>query len=277
MATEQLTLYSAKVPPAAQPPVPSLTVYADLSLRTARKQPMREVELALHEAKAGYTRFEVDLSNKPEWYAPQVNPASKVPAIAFGGPQVSPDQPSPDSTKLAESLVLVEFVADLYPTSAILPRDPVQRAKARFFIDAVSTRFLPAYMGPLARGQPWEPFWDALEAVQRLLPADKTYAVGDDFTAADIAIAPFLARMEVWMRHDIGAYKAGEGIKAAEYFFEGARFKRLVTYFDAIKARESFKSTFDAEYIKKTYTARFAPLRAKLQAERDAAATPTAA
>ncbi|KAJ7056103.1 hypothetical protein C8F01DRAFT_1156823 [Mycena amicta] len=246
--TEQLTLYSAKICPFAQ-----------------------RVELALYEAKAGYNRFEVDLSNKPEWYAPQVNPASKVPAIAFGGPQVSPDQPSPDSVKIAESLVLVEFVADLYPASTILPSDPVKRAQARFFVDAVSTRLLPAYMGPLGRGQPFEPFWNALEAIQKLLPEDKTFAVGDDFTAADIAIAPFLARMEVWMKNDIGAYKPGEGIKAAEYFFEGERFKRFVKYFDAIKARDSFKATFDADYIKKTYTARFEPIRAKLQAEAAAA------
>ncbi|KAF7292038.1 Glutathione S-transferase [Mycena indigotica] len=237
------------------------------------------VELALQEAKAGYNRFEVDLSNKPEWYAAKINPESKarfsflpVPAIAFGGPQVSPDLPSPDSAKLAESLVLVEFVADLYPASTLLPRDPVQRAKVRFFIEEVSNRFLPAYMGPLARGQPWEPLWNALDVIQRLLPDDKTYAVGDDFTAADIAIAPFLARLEVMLRHDIGAYPAGEGTKAAEYFFDGGRFTKLLRYYDAIKARESLKNTFDAEYIRTKYTARFIPIRAKLQAEREAAA-----
>lgn len=37
-----------------------------------------QVELALAEAKADYKRFDVDLQNKPEWYAPKVNPASKV-------------------------------------------------------------------------------------------------------------------------------------------------------------------------------------------------------
>ncbi|KAJ7148101.1 glutathione S-transferase [Mycena crocata] len=240
---EQLTLYTAKICPFAH-----------------------RVELALAEAKVGFNRFEIDLSNKPEWYAPKVNPASKVPAIAFGGPQVSPDLPSPDSVKIAESLILVEFVADLYPDSPILPKDPVQRAKVRFFIDAVSNKFLPAYMGPVARGQPFEPFWDALDALQALLPADKTFAVGDEFTAADIAIAPFLARMEVWLKNDIGAFKEGEGKKAAAYFFEGQRFARLVKYFEAIKARESFKSTFDADYIKEKYSVRFAPLREQVQA-----------
>lgn len=37
-----------------------------------------KAELALKESKLPYTRFEIDLKNKPEWYAPQVNPVSKV-------------------------------------------------------------------------------------------------------------------------------------------------------------------------------------------------------
>ncbi|KAJ7677208.1 glutathione S-transferase [Mycena rosella] len=240
---EQITLYTAKICPFAH-----------------------RVELALAESKLGYNRFEIDLSKKPEWYAPKVNPASKVPAIAYGGPQVPPDQPSPDSTKLAESLILVEFVADLAPAAALLPADPVQRAQARFFIDTVSTKFLPAYMGPLARGESFEPFWAALDSLQALLPADKPFVVGDQYTAADIAITPFLARMEVSLKNDIGAYKAGEGTKAAEYFFESGRFARLVKYFDALKARESFKATFDADYIKEKYGARFAVIREQVQA-----------
>jgi len=52
---EQITLYTAKICPFAH-----------------------RVELALEEAKAGFTSYEIDLKNKPEWYAPQVNPASKV-------------------------------------------------------------------------------------------------------------------------------------------------------------------------------------------------------
>ena len=37
-----------------------------------------KVEIALAEVGANFTSFEVDLQNKPVWYAPQVNPASKV-------------------------------------------------------------------------------------------------------------------------------------------------------------------------------------------------------
>ncbi|KAJ7107348.1 hypothetical protein C8R44DRAFT_885371 [Mycena epipterygia] len=190
---------------------------AQITLYTAEIFPFsHRAELALEEAKVSYNRFEIDLNNKLEWYAPKVNPASKVPAFAYGGPQVSPDLPSPDSDKIAESLILVEFVADLYPEATLLPKDPVLRAKARFFIDTVSTKFLPAYMGPL-----------------NLLSADRPYVLGEEYTAADIAITSFLARLEVALKNDIGAYKEGEGVKAAEYFFSGGRFKRLVKYFEA--------------------------------------------
>ena len=30
------------------------------------------------EAKADFTRYEIDLKNKPEWYLPKVNPVGKV-------------------------------------------------------------------------------------------------------------------------------------------------------------------------------------------------------
>ncbi|KAJ7107327.1 hypothetical protein C8R44DRAFT_321127 [Mycena epipterygia] len=230
------------------------------------------VELALAEAKVDYIRLEIDLKNKPEWYASKVNPAGAVPAIAYGGPKVPAGPPSPESAKIAESLVLVEFVADLYPEAGILPKDPLLRAKARFFIDTVSTKVVPAFMKSMITGQSFEPLWDSFQALQDLLSADKPYALGDVYSAADMTIAPFLARLEVFLKNDIGAYKVGEGPKAAEYFFSGVRFKRLVKYFEDVIARETFKVTFDEEYNKAIFPERFAPLREKAQA----AATATA-
>lgn len=37
-----------------------------------------QVELALGEAGINYTRFEVDLDNKPQWYSLKINPAKTV-------------------------------------------------------------------------------------------------------------------------------------------------------------------------------------------------------
>jgi hypothetical protein len=37
-----------------------------------------QTEIALAEVGAPFKRYEIDLGNKPEWYAPKVNRASKV-------------------------------------------------------------------------------------------------------------------------------------------------------------------------------------------------------
>ncbi|EJD05527.1 glutathione S-transferase [Fomitiporia mediterranea MF3/22] len=237
--SEQITLYTAKICPYAQ-----------------------RAEIALAEAGVDYTRYEIDLQNKPGWYAPKVNPASKVPAISYGGPKVAPEQPSPDSVKIAESLVLLEFFADLFPGSKLLPKDPVLRARARFFIDAVSTKLTPGWAAFVIRGESPEAFFSGAEAIQALLPDDKKFAVADDFTIADAAIAPFLGRAFVALKNDIGTYAPGEGKKALEVL-NSPRFSKLLNYFKRIEARESFKSTFDEEHIKEKFGKRFAETRAK--------------
>ena len=54
----------------------------------------------------------------------------------------------------------------------------------------------------------------------------RTFAVSDDFTIADAAIAPFLARLKVALKNDIGAYKKGEGKKTRE-MYHSDRFAKL--------------------------------------------------
>ncbi|KAI0654862.1 hypothetical protein C8Q70DRAFT_463241 [Cubamyces menziesii] len=232
---ESITLYSAKICPYAQ-----------------------RVEIALAEAKAQFKRYEIDLQNKPEWYAPKVNPASKVPAIAYGGPDVPPDQPSPESVKIAESLVLVEFVADLFPESGILPKDPVTRAKARFFIEGVSSKLIPAWYAYFLRNAPVEDFYNALKYVQSLLP-EEGFAVGE-FSIADIAIAPFLARTRVSLLNEIGKYPEGDGKKVWAHITSGD-FARIAKYSEDLFARESFKATFDEAYVTEAFKKRFAGVR----------------
>ncbi|PIL28232.1 transporter [Ganoderma sinense ZZ0214-1] len=238
--SQQITLYSAKICPFAH-----------------------RAEIALAEAKAPFTRYEIDLSNKPQWYAPKVNAASKVPAMTYGGPAVPADQPSPESTKLAESLVLVEFVGDLFPSSGIVPADPVKRAQARFFIEGVSSKLLPAYFALQMKGAPPADFYAALEYLQALLPraeeGEGAFAV-DEYSMADIAITPFLARARMSFDNDLGAWEKGEGPKMWETVTSG-RFARLAKYIDDLFARESFKATWDEEYVLTGFKKHFAELR----------------
>ncbi|KAJ1309967.1 hypothetical protein OPQ81_006725 [Rhizoctonia solani] len=221
--TETLTLYSSEVCPFAQ--------------RTV---------IALQEAKADYTKYEIDLSNKPEWYAPKINPASKVPAIAYGGPKVDPANPSPESVKLAESLVLLEFIADLYPNSGLLSTNPVERAQARFIIDVFSTKVLPANLALVWKGESPEPLYDALLAFQDQLKLHaKPFLGGDKINIADAAVAPFLIRLEAHLKKDVGGFVVrGDGSNIYNELFKSERFENFSKYVHALLGRETIKKSF---------------------------------
>lgn len=83
------------------------------------------------------------------------------------------------------------------------------------------------------------------EALQALLPADKPFALGDTFTVADVSVAPFLARLEVALTNDAGAYDVGEGPRLYKVLKEDPKYARFWKYFQDLKARPSYKATFD--------------------------------
>ncbi|KZT63357.1 hypothetical protein DAEQUDRAFT_147094 [Daedalea quercina L-15889] len=219
------------------------------------------VQLALEEANAEYTAYEINLYDMPSWFKLEVNPAGKVPAIAYGGSQTLPDVPQPDSVKLAESLVLVEFVADLYPDSGLLPQCPVLRAKARFFVNAVCSELLSAWDDFFRHGHSMDAFLLQLERVQGLMPPDGGFAIGP-FSTADAVIAPWLGRMHIALENEVGGYPVGEGKKALEELAL-PRFARLRRYWEGVRTRSSFRNTFDEEYVTKAYKVHYGNLRQK--------------
>lgn len=140
----------------------------------------------------------------------------------------------------------MEFVADLYPSAGLLPADPVLRAKARFFVDAISTKFVPGWYDFAMRGTGTsEGLFKGVEALQSLLPAEGKYALGDEFTVADIDAAPFLGRLDLTLKNGIGAYTEEEGKKVYETLHTDPKYARYRKYLAALKARDSFKATFD--------------------------------
>jgi glutathione S-transferase len=167
----------------------------------------------------------------------------------YGSPKSDPENPSAESVKITESLVILEFIADLYPDSGLLPKDPVDRARVRFFNDAFSTKvFLPAttffYIGGDEDETP-RAFIAAVAEFQELLPHNAQFAVGDHFTIADVAFAPILSLWELFLPHDLGRFAAGTGPRVYDELFRGERFARLQKYYVNISSRESFKNTLD--------------------------------
>ena len=173
-----------------------------------------------------------------------------------------PDEPSPVSVKLAESLVLLEFLADLYPAAALLPTDPVLRARARFFVNTFETRVYPeAFLDFFFHAAPSATLLDALAALQALLPLfpdapeedmggesegepGGPFAVGQ-WSIADMAVAPSLARIYMFLAHDMGKNSLEDGRAALAELREGSRFARLRRYVEDVQARPSFRATWD--------------------------------
>ena len=73
--------------------------------------------------------------------------------MAYGGPKRDPTDPPPESFKIAESLIILEFIADLFPTANLYTNDPVQRSQIRFFLDTFSIKFLDQWYAFLGRGK----------------------------------------------------------------------------------------------------------------------------
>ncbi|OSD02598.1 glutathione transferase omega class [Trametes coccinea BRFM310] len=202
------------------------------------------VEIALAEAKADYTSYVIDLNNKPSWYAAKVNPVGKVPAITYGGPQTAPEAPAPESAKIAESLVILEFLADIFPESRLLPADPVLRAQARLFIAATDRLLFGAFIAfffKYTEGAD-QVLLDALEEVQRRLPPTG-FAIGI-WSNADISVAPLLVCFLLMLKHDLGKYPAGQGPKILE-ILQGPRFARLMEYIHDLEQWPSVRGTWN--------------------------------
>ena len=70
------------------------------------------------------------------------------------------------------------------------------------------------------------------------------YAVSDEFTFADAAVLPFLARLEVVLSNEVGAFELGKGKKFLETLKTDAKYKPFYDYFSLLKERDSFKKTF---------------------------------
>jgi glutathione S-transferase len=138
----------------------------------------------------------------------------------------------------------MEFVADLYPDSGLLPSDPVGRAKARFFVDVVNTKLGQVYVKHFYTGgaSPLAAVIPGLVAVEALLPTDKVFAVGDNFTIADAAVVPFLLHLGVYI-----SLRDEEGVGAA---LRSEKLTRLSKYIQALKEHPSVKSSWDEPEVR---------------------------
>ncbi|HTB73470.1 MAG TPA: glutathione S-transferase family protein [Polyangiaceae bacterium] len=198
--------------------------------------------LVLAEKGVGFELTEIDLSNKPKDFA-AVSAYGKVPAIEH------------DGNRLYESAVINEYLDEVFATPPLLPKDAVQRALARIWIDYANTRFAPAFGALLraesaaAEGAAKTAFDESLDYIERealgKLSGAGPFWFGSSIGLVDLAFYPWferlpalqhyrdyvvpkhLVRLQVW-REAISKRPSAQGQQgSAEYYIERyARFAR---------------------------------------------------
>jgi glutathione S-transferase len=173
----------------------------------------------------------------PEFLA--ISPLKRIPAFR--------DTDLPEPNHLSDSSVICDYLEHKFPTPALYPGDPYQRARALWYeeyADSILAQnvggglFFERVVKRIMKGQPDESVCQAT-LTQKLPPlfdylekeiGDKQFFAGGAFSIADIAVATMIVNFE----------HAGEAIDAA-------RWPKLAAFIKRVHERPSFKTCIDEE------------------------------
>ena len=102
-----------------------------------------------------------------------------------------------DRAVVYESAIINEYLEEKYPEIPLMPKDPVQRARARIWIDYANTRLQRAG-GNIAHDYEVDKSKEELNQYLATLDdqlRDREYIVGN-YSLADITYIPFFTRLE---------------------------------------------------------------------------------
>jgi glutathione S-transferase len=102
-----------------------------------------------------------------------------------------------DGAVVYESAIINEYLEEKYPEIPLMPKDPVQRSRARIWIDYANTRLQRAG-GNIAHDYQVEKSKEELQQYLATLDQemrDREYIIGD-YSLADITYIPFFTRLE---------------------------------------------------------------------------------
>lgn len=130
-----------------------------------------------------------------------LNPIGLVPSIELD-----------DGTILTQSLAILEWLDETHPEPALLPPDPLERARARALAQTIAVDTHPIqnvgvvghlkaeYGASQERGIDWMNHWmtRGFRAFQALCAADTAFAMGDTPGLADICLVPQLYNAHRW-------------------------------------------------------------------------------
>ncbi|XP_062166511.1 probable glutathione S-transferase [Alnus glutinosa] len=163
-----------------------------------------------------YEYIEEDLSNK-SLVLLQHNPAhKKIPVLVHGGKPI------------CESMIIIEYIEEMWPHNPLLPTDPYERSVARFWIKFAEDKGPAMWIVYRTSGEEQEKaIKDTLEMLRAMeedgLGRDKKYFGGDNIGIVDIAFG----QIAQWL----GVIEEVVGVK----LLEAHKFPRLHAWIKSFK------------------------------------------
>tara|TARA_B100001758_G_scaffold50664_1_gene41189 strand:- start:188 stop:793 length:606 start_codon:yes stop_codon:yes gene_type:complete len=169
---------------------------------------------------------EVDLRNKPDWFL-AVSPYGKVPVIVD------------DGQTIYESAIINEYLDEKYISIPMMPEEPVERAKARIWMDYCTNKYLTLSRKLLVdHGNEELQTENKKKMKESLIYIEKEcfeknengpFWLGNNISLVDLHYAPFFERF--------GAFKELFGVEWPEECI------KISNWWSAIQKRDSYKMT----------------------------------
>jgi glutathione S-transferase len=151
------------------------------------------VRLTLIEKGISFELIEIDPQNKPANFL-EISPYGKVPVLKHG------------NNRVWESAIVNEYLEEAFPEPPLLPKEPIQRAQARIWINFADTRLF-ATSGKLLYGRDPHPTALLAELFEHLRfmeheglsknPASTPYWLGTELSLVDLTFYPWFEQLAV--------------------------------------------------------------------------------
>ena len=199
----------------------SIKIYSSARCPYAQRTRMLMIEKEIP-----FELTEVDLRNKPDWFL-AVSPYGKVPVIVD------------DGQTIYESAIINEYLDEKYISIPMMPEEPVERAKARIWMDYCTNKYLTLSRKLLVDHGNEELQTENKKKMKESLiyiekecfekNANGPFWLGNKISLVDLHYAPFFERF--------GAFKELFGVEWPEECV------KIADWWSAIQKRDSFKMT----------------------------------
>ena len=193
---------------------------------SARCPYAQRTRMLMIEKEIPFELTEVDLRNKPDWFL-AVSPYGKVPVIVD------------DGQTIYESAIINEYLDEKYKSIPMMPEEPVERAKARIWMDYCTNKYLTLSRKLLVdHGNEELQTENKKKMKESLLYIEKEcfeknangpFWLGNNISLVDLHYAPFFERF--------GAFKELFGVEWPEECI------KISDWWSAIQKRDSYKMT----------------------------------